>query len=162
VSALAFLSPTACAPGLPLESPLADRLPSGGPILDVSFLGKLELRGDVGALEPEPGEELIAITPRRALLVTRNVTDSRERLAAAGIRAYDLTAGLAAFEVTGERLLRRLTALDLDRLPAVGGILRETPAVIQRLDRDRFRVFVPQQLARSVAEALLDLAEAPA
>jgi hypothetical protein len=160
VSGLAFLSPAACAQGVPLESPLAGLLPSGGPILDVSSLGKLELRGDIGELEPEPGEELIAITPGRALLVTRNVAASRERAAAAGIHSYDLTAALVAFEVAGERLLRRLTALDLERLPAVGAILRETPAAIQRLDRDRFRVFVPQQLARSVAEAVLDLAEA--
>jgi sarcosine oxidase gamma subunit len=55
--------------------------------------------------------------------------------------------------------MRRLTALDLDSLPAVGAILRETPAVIQRLDAERFRIFVPQELARSVAEAMLDLAE---
>jgi hypothetical protein len=72
---------------------------------------------------------------------------------------YDATAALAGLEVEGARLMRRLTELDLDALPAVGAVARGTPAVIERLDGERFRLFVPQELARYVAEVVNDLAE---
>ena len=42
----------------------------------------------------------------------------RDRLLAQGYRVYDMTAALAALEVEGEDLMRRLTELDLDALPA--------------------------------------------
>ena len=44
----------------------------------------------------------------------------RDRLTAPGYRVYDMTAALAALEVEGEDLMRRLTELDLDALPAIG------------------------------------------
>jgi hypothetical protein len=69
-----------------------------------------------------------------------------------------MTAALAALEVEGEALMRRLTELDLDSLPAVGSILRGTPAVIERRGGDRFRLFVPQELGQFVAETIVDLA----
>jgi hypothetical protein len=43
-----------------------------------------------------------------------------------------MTAALAALEVEGEDLMRRLTELDLDRLPAIGAIARGTTALIER------------------------------
>jgi hypothetical protein len=69
-----------------------------------------------------------------------------------------LTPALAALEVEGEDLMRRLTDLDLDALPAVGSILRGTPAVIDRRGHDRFRPFVRQELGQFVAETVTDLA----
>jgi hypothetical protein len=158
VTRLAFLSPDECAPEVRLTSPLA-RAASDGAVTDVSALGKLEVRGDVDALEPEVGETLLPIGPGRSLLVTEGPTRAaRERLAAAGLRVYDMTAALAALELEGEDLMRRLTELDLERLPAIGSIARGTPALIERREGERFRLFVPQELGHFVAEVVEDMA----
>jgi hypothetical protein len=132
--------------GVPFASPL--RHVDG--IDDVSHLGKWEIRGDSSSLKPGDGEELIRISADRALLVGDRRPD--------GHRVYDMTAALAAFEVEGEELMRRLTELDLDELPAIGSILRGTPALIERRDGERFRLFVPQELGHYVAETVVDLA----
>jgi hypothetical protein len=124
-----------------------------GAFADVSALGKLEVRGGIpnGALP---------LGPDRALLVVDgDVRAERDRLAADGYRVYDMTAALAALEVEGADLMRRLTELDLERLPAVGAILRGVPALIERRDGERFRLFVPQELGRYVAETVDDLAQ---
>jgi hypothetical protein len=157
VSRLRFLSPDECAPSVVLASPLA-AASAGEAITDVSSLGKLEVRGDVAALEPAEGEELLPLGPGRALLVCEGATGAaRERLAAAGYRVYDVTAGLAAFEVDGEDVLRRLTALDLDTLPTTGSAGRGIPALIQRREGATFRLFVPRELGQSLAEVTADI-----
>lgn len=146
---LAFLSPheTDAVP----VSPLRDVEPRA--FTDVSALGKLEVRGGVPA-------GAIPVGPERALVVLDgDVRATRDRLRDEGYRVYDVTAALAGLEVEGERLMRRLTELDLDALPTVGAIARGTPAVIERLDGERFRLFVPQELARYVAEVVNDVAE---
>ena len=117
---------------------------------DVSHLGKWEIRGDTSSLRPAEGDELIRISPDRALLVGKRRPD--------GPRVYDMTAALAAFEVEGEDLMRRLTELDLDELPAIGSILRGTPALIERRGGERFRLYVPQELGHFVAETVVDMA----
>jgi sarcosine oxidase gamma subunit len=149
VTRLAFLSPH--------ESPVASVSPLRGveprAFHDVSSLGKLEVRGGTPA-------GAIPLGPDRALvLVDGDVRASRDALLDQGYRVYDATAALAGLEVEGARLMRRLTELDLDALPAVGAVARGTPAVIERLDGERFRLFVPQELARYVAEVVNDLAE---
>ena len=148
---LGFLSPD---PALAV-SPLRHVEQNG--FVDLSGLAKLEVRGDVSKLS-EAG--LVQFTPRRALLVfdgdTRPVQD---RLTRAGYRVYDMTAALAALEVEGERLMRRLTDLDLDALPATGSIARGTRAIVERLQHDRFRIYVPQELGQFVAEVVNDMAE---
>ena len=155
---LAFLSPDESAPEVPRASPLRDV--ESGAFTDRSALGKLEVRGDVAELDALPGEEVIAIEPHRALLVVDGPTGpARERLASLGYLVYDVSAALAALEVEGEDLMRRLTELDLDALPATGSIARGTNAVIQRRDGERFRLFVPQELGRFVAEVVTDLHE---
>jgi hypothetical protein len=156
VSRLAFLSPDEADADVPRVSPLRDA--DSAAFTDVSGLGKLEIRGDVEQLEAEAGEDLIPITPRRALLVVDGPTRAaRERLSAAGYLVYDMTAALAALEVEGEALLRRLTELDLDTLPASGSIARGTPALLERRGADRFRLFVPQELGRFVADVVTDM-----
>ena len=149
---LAFLS----AEGIPFASPL-EHVPG---IVDVSALGKLEIRGELGRVEPAPGEELISITPARALLVCDgSPAAAQERLSAEGFRVYDLTSALAGLELRGEKLMRRLTELDLEALPAAGAVARGVPAVIERRDGERFRLFVPRELGHYVAEVVLDLGE---
>jgi len=160
VSRLPFLSAD-LVPEASRTSPLANALASerSGVVHDVSALGKLELRGDIDAVQPGDGEELVRLAPGRALLITQgSPAAARERLSATGLRVYDLTGALAGLEVEGEALLRRLTELDLEALPATGPVARGVPALIQRLGGERFRLLVPQELGHYVCETVLDLA----
>jgi len=152
VTELAFLSPGRCAPDVPLASPLARALRE--PVRDVSTLGKFELRGPVASAQPGPGEELIPISATRALLVTDGAPP---RLAQPGLLVYDLSGGLAAFEVEGERLMRRLTDLDLLLLPAAGPVARGVPAIVERRGGETFWIFVQQELGHYVVEVVLDI-----
>jgi hypothetical protein len=149
VSRLAFLSPhEADVAGV---SPLR-HVPRGA-FTDVSHLGKLEVRGDVDALDALP------LAPGRALVVLDgDPLVERDRLVDQGYHVYDMTAALAALEVEGEDLMRRLTELDLGALPAIGSIARGTTALIERRDGERFRLFVPQELGQFVAEVVNDMA----
>jgi hypothetical protein len=119
---------------------------------------KLEVRGAVEALRPASGERLLPLGPRRALLVTGRA-GAAARLAADGYLVYDMTAALATVDVDGEDLLRRLTDLDPQRLPATGSVARGTPALIERRDDGGFRLHVPCELAQYVADVVADLAE---
>ncbi len=68
--------------------------------------------------------------------------------------AAEATPGLAGLQVTGEQLLRRLTDLDLDALPATGMLAHVRASVFR--DGDEFRIFFPQEYADHVAEVVLD------
>jgi hypothetical protein len=157
VTELAFLSPSRCEPGA-LASPLRRALEGVDPALveDLSLAGKVEVRGDLGALVTRPGEELVRFSPRRGLLLTgEDPAEVVARLRAAGILAYDATGALAGLAVTGERALRRLTDLDLGSLPAAGPVAH-VPAVLVRDEGERFRVYVAQELGHYLAECVLD------
>jgi hypothetical protein len=154
---LTFLSPSRCAPEA-LASPLARALAGVDPGLvgDLSLDGKVEVRGDLDRVLALDGDELVRLSPRRGLLlVDGDPVEAVERLRAAGLRAYDATSTLAGLAVEGERLLRRLTDLDLDALPAAGGFAR-TGAILVRDESERFRVYFPQELGHYVAEVVLD------
>jgi hypothetical protein len=160
VSRLGFLSAD-LVPEASRTSPLASALAAGGSgvVRDVSALGKLELRGDIDRVEAGDGEELVRLAPGRALLITQgSPAAARERLGAAGLRVYDLTGALAWLELEGDALMRRLTELDLEALPATGPVARGVPALIQRLDGERYRLLVPQELGHYVCETAIDLA----
>jgi hypothetical protein len=123
---------------------------------DLSLDGKVEVRGDLDLVAPLAGEELVRLSPRRGLLFTaEDPADAVERLRAGGVLAYDATGALAGLGIEGEQLMRRLTDLDLDRLPAAGPFAQVT-AVVLRDGGERFRVYVPQELGHYVAEAVLD------
>lgn len=119
----------------------------------------VEVRGVLDAVEVAEGEELVRLTPRRGFLFT---SDDPAALAARarvrGVRAYDVTGGWAGIALAGERLMRRLTDLDLDALPAAGPFAR-VPAILRRDGGERFRVYVPQELGHDVALAVLDAVE---
>jgi hypothetical protein len=161
---LGFLSPSRCAEGT-LSSPLSRALQpfsgNGGPqpvLVDRSLDGKLELRRDLEGVEPLEGDELVRLSPRRGFVVTpHDPADAVERYRGQGVLAYDATALWAGFAVDGERLMRRLTDLDLDALPAAGPFSR-VPGIVLRDEGERFRVYVAQELGHDVALAVLDAA----
>ncbi len=149
---LSFLSPDECASQVGIVSPL--RRVQSGAFTDVSSLGKLEVRGD--HIPPDA----IPLGPGRGLIVVDgDVRLLRDRLTRRGLRVYDQTGALAAIEVEGEDLMRRLTELDLESFPAIGAIARGTPALIERRGGERFRLFVPQELAHYVGEVVDDMAK---
>jgi sarcosine oxidase gamma subunit len=158
---LAFLSPDRADPTAvwrsPLERALAHLDESFG-IRDISRTGKIEVRGEIGELEIE-GAEAFWITPRRALVIcdydkTAGIREAlRERFL-----AVDVTAALAGLEVRGERLMRRLTDLDLENLPAPGPIAHVQAVVLRDAD-ETFRIFFPQEYGDYLAEVIVDAAK---
>lgn len=155
MSALDFLSSGRSRPEV-LASPLARAL-AGAPesVRDLSLDGKVELRGDLAVVMLEEDEELVTLTPRRGLLLTDDPLDAVARARESGVRAYDMTAGLAGLAFEGERLFRRLTDLDPDQLPTAGGFARVS-AIVVRDEGESFRAYFPQELGHYVAEVVLD------
>jgi sarcosine oxidase gamma subunit len=159
VSDLAFLSPDQATGEAAMRSPLERalaRAPEG--IEDISLTtGVLEVRGDPGTIE---GGEAIRLTPRRTVVITAfdETAALRARLRADGLFVVDMSGGYAALCVRGEAVMRRVTDLDLEDLPAAGA-LAHVQAVVLRDDAETFRVFVPQEYGHYVAEVIVDAAE---
>ncbi len=160
VTLLDFLSPSRCADGTttsPLRRALEDA--DSAVVQDLWPHGKVEIRGDLDLVAPRPGEELVRLTPRRGFLFTGDdPADVVARLREVGVLAYDATGALAGIAIEGEQLMRRLTDLDLDALPAAGPLLSRVTGIFLRDEGERFRVYVPQELAHDVAVAVLDAA----
>jgi hypothetical protein len=139
----------------PLERALRDAPPR---VRDLSLAGKLDVRGELDGLELGSDAEIVRITSDRALVfcppeaVERHV----QQLSTLACSVVDVTSALAGIQVTGEQLLRRLTDLDLEALPAVGAVAR-VPATLLRHE-DEFRIFFPQEYADHVAGVVLDTA----
>ena len=154
---LAFLSPSRCVEGTttsPLRRALEDADPAA--VRDISLEGVVEIRGDVDAVTPAAGEELVRLSPRRGFLFTDDdPADVAERVRAAGVLAYDATGALAGMAIASEQVMRRLTDLDLEQIPTAGPFARVT-ALFRRDADGWFRVYVQQELGHYVAEAVLD------
>jgi hypothetical protein len=103
--------------------------------------------------------EIVPITPERALILCDFTKTGalRERLSADYL-VIDMSAALAGLQVRGETLMRRLTDLDLDALPAVGPIAH-VQAYVLRDEGDVFRFFFPQEYGDYLAEVVVDAAE---
>ena len=158
MSALEFLSPDAAAPEAVWRSPLERALRGAPPeVEDVSRTGKIEVRGELGG--GDLPYEAVRISPERALVLCPYEEAARVR---AELRdqflAIDLTAALAGLRVRGERLMRRLTDLDLAALPAVGPVAR-VRTVVLRDGEETFRLFFPQEYGDYLAGAVLDALE---
>jgi heterotetrameric sarcosine oxidase gamma subunit len=126
---------------------------------DLSRTGVLDVRGELNGLDAG-GAEVVRLTPERALVLCsfEDAGRLRARLAGAGRRVVDVSAGWVGLRLQGETLLRRLTDLDLEALPALG-LLAHVHALVIRDDGDTFRLYVPQEYGHSVAEAVIDAAE---
>ncbi len=133
---------------------VAEALAGAAGVRDLSLLGKLEVRGPVDLQDVDA--EILRITPTRALVICEP-----ERCAVLSERldglVVDLTGAFAGIEVEGETVMRRLTDLDLDELPAAGKVV-DVPAVVSR-QGPRFRIFFPQEYGDSVVEAVRDIEE---
>jgi len=153
----AFLSPSRCDEGT-LASPLRRALEGADAdaVRDVSLEGVVEIRGDVDSVLATTGEELVRLSHRRAFLFTYgDPAEVVDRARAAGALAYDATGALAGLAVANEQVLRRLTDLDLERIPTAGPFARVT--ALFRRDADGWvRVYVQQELGHYVAEAVVD------
>ena len=154
---LAFLSPSRCAEGTttsPLRRALEDADPAA--VRDLSLEGIVEIRGDVEAVTPGAGEELVRLSSRRAFLFTGDdPADAAARVRVGGALAYDVTGGLAGIAVASEQVMRRLTDLDLEQIPTAGSFAHVT-ALVRRGADGWFHVHVQQELGHYVAEAVLD------
>jgi hypothetical protein len=161
---LDFLSPDLAAPDLapseaawrsPLERALA-HAPAG--VEDISRTGVLEIRGDLDSLDAS-GAELVRITPRRGLVLCDpdGVGELRARLGG-DVLLFDVSAAWAGLRIRGEQLLRRLTDLDLEALPAVGSV-HQVQTLVIRDEGETFRLFFPQEYGHSVAEIVIDMLE---
>ena len=158
MSELEFLSPdridTVAGFAPSFRSPLARALrPTPAGVEDVSHLGKIEVRGDLRGLD-EP--TVVRIHEHRALVLCDYgaAADLRERLRERFDHVADVTAAFAGVRVAGEQLLRRLTDLPLDELPAAGAVAH-VPALVLR-DGDEFTIFFAQEYGHYVAEVVLD------
>jgi hypothetical protein len=167
VSTLEFLSPrpAASTPFDPqLASPLRRALEAprlGIALEDLSLtLAKFEVRGDLEAIGS--GADMIRISERRGLVLGPYVESAklearlRKRLAT----VLDQTGALAALRIEAAdaaTLMRRLTDLDLDALPAVGAVAR-VPALV-RGGGEEFELFWPQEYGHYLALVVIDTAD---
>ena len=155
MSELAFLSPDLA--DARASSPLAGALRDVGgfSFRDLTLeTAQIEVRGDLD------GVDAIRLSPHRALVICPAQDASAARASLAGRFAVDLSAAYAGVRIEGteaETLMRRLTDLDLTKLPAVAKVV-ETPALVRR-DDGAFEIFFPQEFGRYFAETLVDLAE---
>jgi hypothetical protein len=164
VSSLDFLSPDLATPDVAAaqgawRSPLARALEHAPPdVTDISLTGKLEIRGEVGDLRSR-ALEIVPLTPERALVLCdfTKTGEIRGRLSEHFL-VIDMSAALAGLQVRGETLMRRLTDLNLDALPAVGAIAH-VQAYVLRDEGDVFRLFFPQEYGDYLAEVVVDAAE---
>ncbi len=160
MSHLDFLSPDLASADAEWRSPLERALAHApGDMEDLSRTGVLEVRGELDGLDAG-GAEVVRLTPGRALVLCpfEDAGRLRARLAGARRQVVDLSAGWAGIRVQREALLRRLTDLDLDALPAMG-LLAHVQALVIRDENETFRLYFAQEYGDSVAEAVLDAAE---
>jgi sarcosine oxidase gamma subunit len=157
VSDLAFLSPRRASAEAAWRSPLERALREAPPgISDLSLTGKIEIRGDLP--RSVKGAELVRITPNRGLVLcdfTKTI-ELLEKLSQEYV-ATDVSGTLAGLLVRGEALMRRITDLDLDALPAAGSV-SHVQAVVTR-DGDSFAIWFAQEYSDYLAEVVIDAHE---
>jgi sarcosine oxidase gamma subunit len=157
MSHLDFLSPDLATADAVWRSPLERALahaPEG--VEDLTRTAVFEVRGDIDGLDGE----VVRLTPERAYVLCpfEDAGRVRTRLTGAGRLVVDVSAGWAGLRVHGETLMRRLTDLDLNGLPAIGTLAHVRTLVIRDED-DSFRLYFAQEYGHSVAEVVIDAAE---
>jgi hypothetical protein len=157
VSDLAFLAPGRASAEAMWRSPLERALQGAPPdITDLSLTGKVEIRGKLP--KSVKGGELVRITPNRGLVLC-DFTKTVELLdkLSKDLFAIDVSASLAGLSVRGEAVMRRITDLDLDALPAAGAVAH-IQAFVTR-DGDSFALWFAQDYSDYLAEVVVDAHE---
>jgi len=157
MSHLDFLSPDLATAAAVWRSPLERALAHAAEgVDDLTRTAVFEVRGDIEGIEGE----VVRLTPERAYVLCpfEDAGRVRTRLTGAGRRVVDVSAGWAGLRVRGETLMRRLTDLDLNGLPAIG-TLAHVRALVIRDEGDSFRLYFAQEYGHAVAEAVVDAAE---
>jgi heterotetrameric sarcosine oxidase gamma subunit len=160
VSHLDFLSPDLASAEAAWRSPLERALAHApAEVEDLSRTAVFDIRGEVTGLVAG-NAEVVPLTPERVLVLCpfEEAGELRSRLAGNRGLVVDVSAGWAGLRVRGETLLRRLTDLDLDALPAIGS-LAHVQALVIRDNAETFRLYFLQEYGHSVAEAVVDAAE---
>ena len=153
MSELRFLSPALAETGY--RSPLKRAL-VGSELRDLSSLGKVEVRGEVA--DAVDGE-VVRITPSRAFVLCEAAAAPELATRLGGV---DVSAARAGLGLHGKQLMRRVTDLDLEALPAVGAVAGVQCTVLRSQsggDGDEFRLFFAQEYAAHVAAVVLDALE---
>jgi hypothetical protein len=86
------------------------------------------------------------------------IRDLTPRVGGRDLSALGHAAGIAGLELTGDRAaraMRRITDLDLDRLPALGPVAR-VRALVDRPAEDCFELWFAQEYADYVAAVVID------
>ena len=154
MSDLAFLSPGLATVEAVWRSPLERALGGAPPdISDLSLTGKIEIRGDLP--RSITGGELVRITSTRGLVLCdfTKAVELLEKLSEDYL-ATDVSATLAGLSVRGEAVMRRITDLDLDALPAAGAV-SHVQAIVTR-DGDSFALWFGQEYSDYLAEVVID------
>ena len=157
MSDLAFLAPGRASAEAMWRSPLERALQGAPPdITDLSLTGKVEIRGKLP--KSVNGGELVRITPNRGLVLC-DFTKTVELLdkLSKDLFAIDVSASLAGLSVRGEAVMRRITDLDLDALPAAGAV-SHVQAIVTR-DGDSFALWFAQEYSDYLAEVVVDAHE---
>lgn len=155
---LAFLSSGRASAEAAWRSPLERALRAAPPeVTDLSLTGKIEIRGDLDAFSTG-GAELIRITPSRGLVLC-DFTKTVDLLAKLRPQflAIDMSGTLASIGLRGEAVMRRITDMDFDALPAAGAV-SHIQALVTR-DGDSFRLFFGQEYSDYLAEVVIDAYE---
>lgn len=153
---LDFLSPALAEPAP--RSPLAPAL-EGSDVRDLSLaLAVVDVRGDLEGL-PIEGVEIVRLSANRSLVLCPypDAPSLVAWLAARRIVAADVSGGFAGLELEGEAVMRRLTELPLDRLPAAGMVGHVSALVLR--NGERFRLFFRQEYADYMGELVRDTVE---
>jgi sarcosine oxidase gamma subunit len=156
---LDFLSPDRADAEARWRSPLERALEHAPPeVADISLTGKLDVRGDLDSFDAK-SVELVRITPERGLVLCDFTKTAAVRAKLADrFLVVDLSGALAGLQLRGEALMRRLTDLDLDSLPAVGAVAH-VQAYVLGDDAETFRVFFPQEYGHYLTEVVVDAVE---
>jgi heterotetrameric sarcosine oxidase gamma subunit len=120
-------------------------------VRDVTHLHRVHESSDGVLVSFEPGDE-------REPVVVGWLWNGEERPPE---DALDLSAGYGVLELAGPKvatLLRRLTDLDLERLPAAGAVAH-VRAILIHDGEQTYRLLVEQELADYILEVVLDAIE---
>ncbi len=126
-------------------------------IRDVTHAYRIDERhGDV---ERRDGAHAARLPSARSFVATRRDGAAAESAPVQG--AVDLSAGFAALEIEGpgaSQVMRRLTDLDLDRLPAVGAVAQVRTFVFRHAP-EGYLIFFRQEFGHYLWDVVVDAAK---